>query len=344
MLLTSSETWFRPSDVCVAPDGSIFVADWYDKNVGGHAMNDPQDGRIYRLTPKGHKGYKVPEAKLDTKDGVLAALASPNNSVRHIAQNAFSALSRDPFLELGKLIWNSNDSILIGRTAEAMLRRSSNDVYATASMIGRQFKEPQLKQLAHRQLSAKLAFSSTDFLKGNLPVVGAENVFLMPPSVRREALLGLRLMPTSDTVIDLFFKLASHYDGEDIFYRAALNIACGTDPKRRDEILADFDKHFPEWNDKVADLVWELRPKSVLPRLPKLLTDAKLTDKQKARVLDIIVAYDDASAGAAMLDVLKTNAPAEVKCGPSINCGSSCPPSGRHSKEARNSRPRSTTC
>ena len=65
--------------------------------------------------------------------------------------------------------------------------------------------------------------------------------------------------------------LAKHYDGHDHFYRAALNIACGTDPARRDAILADFDKHFPEWNDKVADLVWELRPKSVLPRLGKLL-------------------------------------------------------------------------
>ena len=69
----------------------------------------------------------------------------------------------------------------------------------------------------------------------------------------------------------LFYNLAKHYDGQDHFYRAALNIACGTDPARRDAILADFDKHFPEWNDKVADLVWELRPKSVLPRLGKLL-------------------------------------------------------------------------
>ena len=29
VLLTSSDNWFRPSDVCVAPDGSSFVAAWY---------------------------------------------------------------------------------------------------------------------------------------------------------------------------------------------------------------------------------------------------------------------------------------------------------------------------
>ena len=54
------------SDVCVAPDGSVFVADWYDPGVGGHGMGDRTRGRIYRITPKGHKGYTVPEVKLDT--------------------------------------------------------------------------------------------------------------------------------------------------------------------------------------------------------------------------------------------------------------------------------------
>jgi len=42
--------WFRPSDVCLAPDGNLFVADWYDPGVGGHAMGDgPCYGRILRI-------------------------------------------------------------------------------------------------------------------------------------------------------------------------------------------------------------------------------------------------------------------------------------------------------
>jgi putative heme-binding domain-containing protein len=110
-----------------------------------------------------------------------------------------------------------------------------------------------------------------------------------------------------------FYTLAKKYDGSDHFYRAALNIACGTEPARRDAILADFDKHFPEWNDKVADLVWELRPKSVLPRLGTLLTDAKLTPAQKGRIVDILASSDDVAAGQTMLDVLKSSAAPEVK-------------------------------
>ena len=47
------DTWSRPSDVAVAPDGSLYIADWYDPGVGGHQMGDPEGGagRIYRLAP-----------------------------------------------------------------------------------------------------------------------------------------------------------------------------------------------------------------------------------------------------------------------------------------------------
>ena len=58
-ILTSKDSWFRPADVCVAPDGSIYVADWNDAGVGGHNMadRDPEkiSGRIHRLATKGFK-------------------------------------------------------------------------------------------------------------------------------------------------------------------------------------------------------------------------------------------------------------------------------------------------
>ncbi|HTK74238.1 MAG TPA: PVC-type heme-binding CxxCH protein, partial [Gemmataceae bacterium] len=59
-IVESTDNWFRPSDICVAPDGSVFVADWYDPGVGGHGMGDTTRGRVYRLAPKGHK-YQVPK-------------------------------------------------------------------------------------------------------------------------------------------------------------------------------------------------------------------------------------------------------------------------------------------
>src|SRR5262249_49218222 len=57
----------------------------YDPGVGGHGMGDWTRGRIYRVTPKGHQGYKVPPVKLDTPEGIRAALRSPARSVQYMA-------------------------------------------------------------------------------------------------------------------------------------------------------------------------------------------------------------------------------------------------------------------
>ena len=50
--------------------------------------------------------------------------------------------------------------------------------------------------------------------------------------------------------------LLKHYDGKDRFYMSAIGIMVGTDPRRREIVLADFEQNCPEWNEKVADLVW----------------------------------------------------------------------------------------
>src|SRR5207248_2907514 len=93
-IVTSTDNWFRPSDVCVAPDGSVFIADWYDPGVGGHGMGDTTRGRIYRLAPKGNKP-SVPTVNLDTPEGVLEALKSPCLAVRHMAISTIHGMTAD---------------------------------------------------------------------------------------------------------------------------------------------------------------------------------------------------------------------------------------------------------
>ena len=57
------DQWFRPVDVAVAPDGSLFIADWYDPIVGGGAAGDHEKGRIFRVAPPGAP-YQIPPPRL----------------------------------------------------------------------------------------------------------------------------------------------------------------------------------------------------------------------------------------------------------------------------------------
>ena len=76
VLLSSGDPWFRPVDMTAAPDGSLFVADWYDAGVGGHAFSDQKTGRIYRVTTKGKKAESR-KADFGTVHGLTLALRSP---------------------------------------------------------------------------------------------------------------------------------------------------------------------------------------------------------------------------------------------------------------------------
>jgi putative membrane-bound dehydrogenase-like protein len=358
LLVTSTDSWFRLSDVCVAPDGSVMLADWYDPGVGGHGMGDTTRGRIYRVTPKGHKGYKVPKVDLDAKDGLIAPFVSPNLATRYLATsnlkswasqvvagfNSENAKPSEALQVLGEKVDNLVEAIrspkasneeaarwywatsvnntgIANRTPlfrphDLLRERKDVDPHgklrATAFRIDRDngnelfFDPHNLLQVEVNGVKSTSAIAKTNEINAVVDGLRAEI------GVGRELLLTMRTMEPA-LVTRLLYPLAKLYDGQDRFYLSALNIACGTDPQRREAILADFDKHFPEWNDKVADLVWELRPKSMLPKMEKLLGDEKLTAKQKARIIDILAAGDDVSAGKTLVSILAGNAPSEIK-------------------------------
>lgn len=319
VMLTSSDNWFRPSDVCVAPDGSVFVSDWYDPGVGGHGMGDHTRGRIYRLTPGGHKGYAIKNNNIFNKNDVIEFAASPNVSrtttaisyLRSSKTEQSAKILIDGFLlndkylharlmwyHLAKLVDYSDeiDSSLLKQLVEAAKKNPipQNEYHILASRI------------THSSYNDKVTHSMWNSPKFRMDLPTYSNAYL------REKLIQCRGATADQS--DLFLlDCMKLYDGSDRTYLSALNIACGTDPVRRDAILADFEKHFPEWNDKVADLVWELRPKSMLPKMGKLLDDPKLTEKQKARIVDIIAVNDDLSAGKTLLNLLTQDKPAEVK-------------------------------
>ena len=87
--LTTSDIWFRPIDSTVAPDGSLYVADWYDYNI---AHSSPQnrskwyqpsraDGRVWRISPTTPMGNTPLTFNLKTKSTLeLVAYLSHTNA------------------------------------------------------------------------------------------------------------------------------------------------------------------------------------------------------------------------------------------------------------------------
>lgn len=96
LLEGSKNRWFRPSDVAVAPDGSLIVADWYDPGVGGHGMGDVTRGRLFRVTTKAAERYVAPLTGHSVTDGnvsmAIDQLKSPNEDQRYLAWTALKKL------------------------------------------------------------------------------------------------------------------------------------------------------------------------------------------------------------------------------------------------------------
>jgi putative membrane-bound dehydrogenase-like protein len=83
-LLVSGDSWFLPVDCLTGPDGSLYVADWYDKRA---THLDPRDnwdrsnGRIYRIEAKGRTPvYTLPRPLSKyTSNELVDLLDHPNN-------------------------------------------------------------------------------------------------------------------------------------------------------------------------------------------------------------------------------------------------------------------------
>ena len=65
-LLVPNDTWFAPSDLTLAPDGSVYVADWFDKRTAHpdpDADWDRSNGRIYRVAADANYDDSSPPAR-----------------------------------------------------------------------------------------------------------------------------------------------------------------------------------------------------------------------------------------------------------------------------------------
>ncbi|HEV8606445.1 MAG TPA: PVC-type heme-binding CxxCH protein [Tepidisphaeraceae bacterium] len=93
--LSCDDPWFRPVDIALAPDGTLYIADFYNRIIGhyevplDHPGRDRQRARIWRIVYRGPDGNQkpTPAPDLSTADAkvLIECLARPNLALRMLA-------------------------------------------------------------------------------------------------------------------------------------------------------------------------------------------------------------------------------------------------------------------
>lgn len=264
-ILSGGDSWYRPSDVCVAPDGSLFIADWNDPGVGGHNMGDNKAdslrGRVYRVAPKGHK-YTAPKQK---------SLRSPNLAVRYEAWNEFNKRQAEAEGPL-KTLWSDTNPRIRARALHLLARIKGRErTYVQQAM---QDKDPDIRITALR-IARSLRMDVIYIVKR---LVRDES-----PQVRRECAIALRHNPSPEAP-KLWAELAKQHDGKDRWYLEALGI--GMDRQETKFFEAWLAQVADQWNTPASrDIVWRSRTPKTAALLAKLAMDKEVAEAEKARYL-----------------------------------------------------------
>lgn len=218
-LIKGEDKWFRPADVTIAPDGAIFVADWYDPGVGGHNMQDKtaaehklEDlrGRIYRLAPKGNKPAVV-KHDFNSVAGQIEALKSPNFAVRYMAWTKLASGGADANKALDEMFQKEAKPYLRAR-ALWLLSKTAD---------GKKHVETALKDKDENIRIA--AFRAARQLKMDIPTIGASLAGDESMGLLREVAVAMNYEP-AEKAVPVLVKLAERYDGKDRWYLEALGI------------------------------------------------------------------------------------------------------------------------
>jgi len=308
---------YRPCDVSVAPDGSLFIADWYDPVDCCHrTLNDA--GRLFRVAPPGH-AYSPVSYDYDTGPGAVEALRSPNLAARYNARTALKRMGAAGLPCLQPLLEDSNPRMrarglwVLAEMADSpqpaidrAVRDGSNDIRGLALRIARRHQLP-LEPLVARLVRDDSA------------------------QVRRECAVALHRI-NSVAARQLWAELAIQYDGNDRWYLEALGI--GEVGKETACLEAWRARVAEKWKaEGYRDIVWRSRaplaarlladllldpsvPASEAPRLMRALDFHKGPHKQAA--LAAVLAADPRRIPVAWLEAFKRAGPQYLKAHPEI--------------------------
>ena len=285
----SADRWFRPSDVCVAPDGSLIVADWYDPGVGGHGMGDTEKGRLYRIAPKDSK-WSVPTTDFGTVAGCVAALASPNLCTRAMAIEHVAKQPQDAAAALAKAFESATDPKLRARLAWA------------AGMLPGQAEAWIARLAADKDERFRIIGLRMDRLtKGD--VLGLVEKLVTDPSVavRRECAIALKGL-TGERADRAWASLAAQHKAGDRWELEALGI--GADGLWDGRLEAWLAKTSGPKDAVGREIVWRSRGSKSAAMQCLLVEQPEVTTTESLALIRSLDFQDQARVNEAVRDLL----------------------------------------
>ena len=271
LLKGARDKWVRPVDVAVAPDGSVFVSDWYDPVIGWNRQHDSAHGRIFRIAPQGH-AYRPPAHDVASIAGAIKALQSPNSDARYLAWHALDDGGREAEDALDRL-WREGTEVRQRARALWLLARIEER--------GRDYLDQALTDPEEdiRIVGLRAARQSGVDL---VPLL--ERLVADPSShVRRECAIALRGNSSREAPA-LWARLANQHVAGDRWHLEALGIGA----------TGNWDSHLGAWLALVGanwntpagrDILWRSRASVTPGYLAKIVGASDIQSADAARYL-----------------------------------------------------------
>ncbi|MDB4546358.1 c-type cytochrome [Akkermansiaceae bacterium] len=284
---------FRPSDVTVGPDGAIYVTDWFDPRVGGHAdLDNSCSGTIYRIAPKGFQP-SIPELDLTTVTGGIEALSSPAINTRYLGFQQLKNGGNVALEAVEKLLTHENKLIGV-RGVWPMPHLGEKGRAACVKLLDH--SDPQFRIAAYRALRRA----------GQDVIPHAEKLASdSDAGVRRDVALSMRDLTVDEKVKAIFVTLASKVDVNDKNALEAIGLGAAN---RENEVWlalkAAMKPGAPTaWDERFTRLTWRLWPTEAIADLEARALSKELNSEARAFAIESIAFIEDPKAAQAMLNL-----------------------------------------
>lgn len=263
----TKDRWFRPSDVCTAPDGSLIVADWYDPGVGGHGMGDVTRGRLFRVTTKAALKYQMPNYKYDTVENAIAALKSPNESARYQAWQALKGFG-DKATPALKALFDDKKQQPAHRARALWAVAQHSDVETAQSLLNTALTDSDfnIRITALRAACQLWQQKQPEKLRGFIAKAAKDE----SAAVRREAAIALRF-DGNDAAAQIWLQLAEQTLPTDRWMIEALGIGDDLQGESRfTALMMSAKENIPA----KGQLIWRHKGPATAPTIAAMITDS----------------------------------------------------------------------